>query len=172
LSSNIVPHYGHVTIARHLRDVFVTEYGIADVRGKSDAEVCAAMIAVSDSRFQPQLVAAAIGAGKLPRNYHVPAQHRNNFPDRVMATIRKLQAEGELPAFPFGSDFTEQELRLAKALKSLAAKKPAQLLPTLLKGLSVNAVLHTDDLQRLQLQAPGNLKQRIERLLVLGALNG
>jgi len=172
LSSNIVPHYGHVTIPRHLRDVFVTEYGIADVRGKTDAEVCAAMIAVSDSRFQPQLVAAAIGAGKLPRNYQVPAQHRHNNPERVQTIIRKVQSEGELPTFPFGSDFTAQELKLAQILKSLAKKNPAQLLPMVLKGLSTSAALHTEDLQRLQLQAPRGLKNRIERLIVLGALGG
>jgi len=172
LSSNIVPHYGHVTIPRHLRDVFITEYGIADVRGKCDAEVCAAMIAVCDSRFQPQLVAAAIGAGKLPRDYQIPAQHRQNNPERVQAIIRKVQNDGELPAFPFGSDFTAQELKLAQVLKSLAKKKPAQLLPVALKGLSTNAALHADDLQRLQLQAPRSLRQKFERLLVLGALSG
>lgn len=171
LSSNIVPCYGHVTIPRHLRDVYITEYGIADVRGKSDFEVCAAMIAIADSRFQPQLVAAAIGAGKLPRNYQVPAQHRNNFPDRVMAIIHKVQSEGELPAFPFGSDFTAQELKLAKTLKALAAQTKPQVLATALKGVRANAALHVDDLQRLQLQAPRGLKNRIERLLLLGALS-
>ncbi|SEQ10130.1 Acetyl-CoA hydrolase/transferase C-terminal domain-containing protein [Pseudomonas cuatrocienegasensis] len=34
VSSNIVWDYGHVTIARHLRDIVVTEYGIADLRGR------------------------------------------------------------------------------------------------------------------------------------------
>jgi hypothetical protein len=42
--SNIRWAYGHETIPRHLRDVIVTEYGIADIRGKSDAEVIAAML--------------------------------------------------------------------------------------------------------------------------------
>ncbi|MGB1062064.1 MAG: acetyl-CoA hydrolase/transferase C-terminal domain-containing protein, partial [Ketobacter sp.] len=37
--SNIVWNYGHVTIPRHLRDIYVTEYGIADVRGKCDRDV-------------------------------------------------------------------------------------------------------------------------------------
>lgn len=172
VSSNIVPHYGHVTIPRHLRDIFVTEYGIADVRGKCDADVCAAMIAICDSRFQQQLVTAAISAGKLPRNYQIPAQHRNNFPDHVQSIIKKLQAQGELPAFPFGSDFTAQELKLAKALKQLAAQKqkPMQLVSTLLKGLTTNAAQHGDDLQRLGLNSPKGLQQKLERLLVLGTL--
>src|SRR3954465_14673343 len=33
-SSNIRWSYAHQTIPRHLRDVFVTEYGVADLRGK------------------------------------------------------------------------------------------------------------------------------------------
>jgi hypothetical protein len=33
LRSNIRWSYGHVTIPRHLRDIVVTEYGIADLRG-------------------------------------------------------------------------------------------------------------------------------------------
>src|SRR5215211_5700695 len=57
--SNIRWSYGHETIPRHLRDVFVTEYGVADVRGKSDADVIAAMLAVSDSRFQAELARIA-----------------------------------------------------------------------------------------------------------------
>src|SRR5947207_3281363 len=46
--SNIRWNYGHETIPRHLRDVFFTEYGIADTRGKSDAETIAAMLQVTD----------------------------------------------------------------------------------------------------------------------------
>ena len=37
LSSSIVWNYGHVTIPRHLRDVVVTEYGIAELRGQPTA---------------------------------------------------------------------------------------------------------------------------------------
>ena len=33
VSSNIVWEYGHCTIPRHLRDIVITEYGIADLRG-------------------------------------------------------------------------------------------------------------------------------------------
>src|SRR5213083_1712326 len=74
--SNIRWAYGHETIPRHLRDVFVTEYGIADVRGKSDAEVIAAMLGVSDSRFQDDLARAAKDAGKLPKNHEIAAPYR------------------------------------------------------------------------------------------------
>src|SRR5581483_8604132 len=39
--SNIRWNYGHTTIPRHLRDVVITEYGVADLRGKSDRDVIA-----------------------------------------------------------------------------------------------------------------------------------
>ncbi|WP_371358526.1 acetyl-CoA hydrolase/transferase C-terminal domain-containing protein, partial [Salmonella sp. E393-2] len=48
VSSNIVWQYAHTTIPRHLRDMVVTEYGIADLRGKNDAEVIAALLAIAD----------------------------------------------------------------------------------------------------------------------------
>src|SRR5437763_10060664 len=83
--SNIRWNYGHETIPRHLRDVFVTEYGVADVRGKSDAETIAAMLQVTDSRFQNELTKIAKDAGKLPKAFEIPAAHRENFPDRIAA---------------------------------------------------------------------------------------
>src|SRR6266566_3684464 len=49
-TSNILWNYGHTTIPRHLRDIVVTEYGVADLRGKTDRDVIAAMLAVADSR--------------------------------------------------------------------------------------------------------------------------
>src|SRR6185437_4061445 len=47
VQSNIRWGYGHETIPRHLRDIVVTEYGVADLRGKSDAETIAAMLQVA-----------------------------------------------------------------------------------------------------------------------------
>jgi acyl-CoA hydrolase len=43
LQSNIRGSYGHETIPRQRRDIVVTEYGVADIRGKSDADVIATM---------------------------------------------------------------------------------------------------------------------------------
>mgnify|MGYP003493306562 CR=1 FL=1 len=70
--SNIVWNYGHTTIPRHLRDIFVTEYGIADVRGKCDRDVVIAMLNIADSRFQPELMQRAIQTGKLPATQPTP----------------------------------------------------------------------------------------------------
>ena len=88
VASNIRWSYGHETIPRHLRDVFVTEYGIADVRGKSDAEVIGAMLAIADSRFQDELARQAKDAGKLPKGHEIPAVHRENFPERIAAALK------------------------------------------------------------------------------------
>src|SRR5579872_1265081 len=58
-TSNIRWRYGHITIPRHLRDIVVTEYGIADLRGRSDEAVIAAMIGIADARFQDELIREA-----------------------------------------------------------------------------------------------------------------
>src|SRR5262249_57558025 len=70
-SSNILWTYGHTTIPRHLRDIVVTEYGIADLRGKSDRDVIAAMLAVADSRFQDELLRRARDAGKIEPGFEL-----------------------------------------------------------------------------------------------------
>ncbi len=89
--SNIRWSYGHQTIPRHLRDVFVTEYGVADVRGKSDADVIAAMLAIADSRFQGELIREAKEAGKLAKDYEIPAAHRENYPERIVDALKPFR---------------------------------------------------------------------------------
>jgi hypothetical protein len=171
--SNIRWNYGHETIPRHLRDVFVTEYGIADVRGQSDADVIAAMLAVSDSRFQAELARAAKDAGKLPKNYEIPAAHRENFPARIVEALKPAREAGLLPAFPFGSDFTDVEQRLIPALEIL---QEAQRTPLRLLGLLWRGMMRTPDaedqacLARLGLDRPATLAERAYRALVSGAL--
>ena len=85
-------NYGHCTIPRHLRDVVITEYGIAAIRGREDREVIAALINIADSRFQEELLRQAQAAGKLSRDYRIPDLYRNNTPaslDRMLAAQRR-----------------------------------------------------------------------------------
>jgi len=119
--SNIVDHYGHVTIPRHLRDLVVTEYGIADLRGRCDQEVIKAMLNVADSRFQEELLAGAIAHGKLPPDTRIPEAHRHNTPERLAEVLKAHKAAGRLPPFPFGTELTPAELACATALKALKA---------------------------------------------------
>jgi len=58
-TSNVVWSYGHVTIPRHLRDIVVNEYGIADLRGAADKDVVAAMLSITDKKFQNELLQTA-----------------------------------------------------------------------------------------------------------------
>ncbi len=173
LESNIRWSYGHTTIPRHLRDIVVTEYGVADLRGKSDADVIAAMLAVSDSRFQPDLMKQAKDAGKLPKSFEIPAAHRENFPERIGAALKPARDAGLLPTFPFGTDFTDVEQRLIPALQLL---QEAQNTPLRLPGLLWQGFVRQPDaadrecLARLGLDTPTTLAERAYRALVAAAL--
>ncbi len=171
--SNIRWNYGHETIPRHLRDVFITEYGTADVRGKSDVDVIAAMLAIADSRFQSELARVAKEAGKLPKDFEVPAAYRENTPERVSAALKPARDTGLLPSFPFGSDFTEVEQRLIPALQILqeAQQAPLHLARLLLRGMTHPP--GADDrecLARLGLDKPMTFAERMYRALVSAAL--
>jgi hypothetical protein len=171
--SNIRWTYGHETIPRHLRDVVVTEYGVADVRGKSDAETIAAMLQVTDSRFQNELAKIAKDAGKLPKRFEIPAAHRENFPDRIAAVLKPARDAGLLPSFPFGSDFTEVEQRLIPALQVLqeAQRTPLKLPALLWQGMSQPPdAANRECLARLGLDRPTTLAERAYRALVHAAL--
>lgn len=121
LESNVVWQYGHTTIPRHMRDVFVTEYGVADLRGKTDRECIEAMIAIADSRFQEGLLDQAKRAGKLPAASRIPDAARQNVPARIAAALAPLRENGLCPDLPFGSDLTPREWALSEKLKRLEA---------------------------------------------------
>src|SRR5690606_35980335 len=80
-TSNIVWNYAHTTIPRHLRDIVVTEYGIADLRGRTDSEVVQALAGIMDARFQDEFIHTAVAAGKLPRGWQPPTSARDNTPE-------------------------------------------------------------------------------------------
>jgi acyl-CoA hydrolase len=122
VTSNVLWNYGHETIPRHLRDVVVTEYGIADLRGRTDQEVIAALLNIADSRFQESLKQAAQGAGKLSGGYQIPEVHRNNTPRALEERFALARARGLFSEFPFGTDFTGEEIVLTQALKNLEEK--------------------------------------------------
>lgn len=171
--SNIRWRYGHETIPRHLRDIIVTEYGVADLRGKSDADVIAAMLGVSDSRFQDELARRAKDAGKLLKSYEIPAAHRDNLPERITRALKPARDAGLLPLFPFGSDFTDVEQRLIPALQILqdAQRSPLRLPELLWQGFTrTPEAADSECLARLGLDKPETLTERAYRALVSAAL--
>jgi len=167
--SNIRWRYGHTTIPRHLRDMIVTEYGIADIRGKSDRDVVAAMLAITDARFQDELIRAAKDAGKLERSFELPKSARDNTPEAIERTLRPAADAGLLPAFPFGTDFTEVEQRLIPALQALKEASPGKLAVLLMQGLS-SRPQDNECLERLGLARPKNPSEWFYAALVRGAL--
>ena len=171
--SNIRWSYAHQTIPRHLRDIIVTEYGVADLRGKSDSEVIAAMLSVTDSRFQDALLAKAVKARKIPRDYEIPPAHRNNTPERIAAALAGAREAELLPSYPFGTDFTPAEQKLMPALERLknASASKRTLAALALKGLAGESGAEEKIcLERMGLARPRGLTERFLGLLVKGAL--
>lgn len=174
LKSNIVFSYGHCSIPRHMRDIIVTEYGIADVRGKPDMEVIAAMINIADSRFQKQLLEQAKKAKKIPMDYEIPEEYRHNTPDKIVKLLKPYQDQGYFQPFPFGTDLLPDDIALGgslKAMKGLAAGYPLKLVKGLLfeliRPIPKSAQRH---IERMKLTEPASIKERIMRKMIIFAL--
>jgi acyl-CoA hydrolase len=173
-TSNVLWSYGHTTIPRHLRDIVVTEYGVADLRGKSDREVVEALLAITDARFQPELVRAAQAAGKLPSDYQLADRIRQNLPQTLERQFAPWRKQGHFAELPFGSDFTAEELVLAKALRHLQGRtasgsaKAMAVTQAVFSGSPAPSL--TPYLKRMQLDAPRSFGDRIERNLLARSL--
>jgi acyl-CoA hydrolase len=174
IESNIRWDYGQTTIPRHLRDVVVTEYGIADLRGKSDGECIEAMLAICDARFLDALCAEAKSHGKLAADFVIPAAWRRHLPTRLHESLEPFRRKGLLPTFPFGSDFDEIEQQLLPALDWLKVSRQHwrgrwQLLRALCRpGAAASG--EEQALERMGLDAPGSLRERMQRRLLQAAL--
>jgi hypothetical protein len=169
VQSNIRWRYGHTTIPRHLRDMIVTEYGIADIRGRSDRDVIAAMLAITDSRFQDELLRQAKDAGKIERSFELAAMLYDNTPDAIERALKPTADGGLLPMFPFNTDFTEIEQRLVPALAALQSASSSQLAGLFLRGL-LSRSKDNECLNRMGLTPPKNLLQALYIPLIRGAL--
>ncbi|PIV35960.1 MAG: acetyl-CoA hydrolase [Lysobacterales bacterium CG02_land_8_20_14_3_00_62_12] len=174
VSSNLVWNYGHTTIPRHLRDIVITEYGIADLRGQCDEVVIQRLLAITDARFQDELVATAKAAGKLDRAFTLPEDWRRNTPAALLAAIQGLGQPERFPRYPFGSDFNAEELALLPALGQLkaATSNARGKLGLMLKALAAGAPTAAQNarLQRLGLAAPARFKDRLLARMVAGFL--
>lgn len=169
LASNIVWEYPHTTIPRHLRDIVVTEYGVADLRGRTDEECIAALLAVCDSRFQDALISRAKSAGKLARDFTLPLAQRDNRPERLRRELEERAGSEHFPSYPFGSDFTAIEQQLASALPKLKAMQP-QRLKLLLTAWRGRPADHPEALERMGLSSPSSWRQRLEARLIAAVL--
>ena len=168
--SSIVWNYGHTTIPRHLRDVVITEYGVARLRGQSDSEVVKRLIAVADSRFQDELVTQAKAQGKLEADYEVPESYRNNLPETLEAKLHPWFEADLLPDFPFGTDLTDDELRMVRAMKKIkhASEHPTELLTMAIRALWEGKEAPPAYLGRLGLTEAHSFKDLLIRRLFSG----
>ena len=170
-SSNIVWHYGNATVPRHLRDIVITEYGIADLRGRSDSACISALLAIADSRYQPGLKNDAQSAGKLAKSFSLTGDATRNTPERLSEELGPARRAGLLPPYPLGSDMTDTEERLVGALSLLKGAGYVDLAKSVIAGLGSSlSEVHREALQRMSLDAPQSLRDRAMRALVLGAL--
>ncbi len=175
VSSNMVWNYGHITIPRHLRDIVVTEYGIADLRGKSDKDIIAALLNISDSRFQAELLEQAKQAGKIPNDYQIPPAFRHNTPQRFASVRADYNKRGWFPDFPLGTDFTHEEIVLGKVLKRLksnlgTANGLVKSVFKVMESLSVPEAAKPY-LARLQLDNPITWKEQLMQKLIIAELS-
>ena len=168
--SNIRWRYGHTTIPRHLRDIIVTEYGIADIRGKSDRDVIAAMLAITDSRFQDELLRQAKDAGKIERAFALPKAARDNTPDAIArgaeARRRCRPAAAVSLRHRFHRSRAAAHSRAADIEVGLAGADSR-----LCSCAGLARAADSDCLDRLGLAKPRKLSEWLYAALVRGALN-
>ncbi|MBN8505475.1 MAG: acetyl-CoA hydrolase [Burkholderiales bacterium] len=170
--SNIVWSYGHTTIPRHLRDIVITEYGVADIRGLSDQDMVKRLIAIADSRFQAELVKAAKAHGKLDAAWELPEAWTHNTPQELDDRLHPFTEQGLLPGFPFGTDLTPDELKIVAALRKMkkATQHPVELVTMALKSFWENKEAPPAYLHRLGLDEAQGFKALFIRKLFAGNL--
>ena len=172
--SNFVWNYAHQTIPRHLRDLVLSEYGVADLRGATDQECIERLLAICDARFIDQLASEAKRAGKLPQSWRVPEQLRANRPEVLAQRLAPWRARNLLPTWPFGCDFDANELVLAAALKWLkgATRTKKGRLLALAKALTGGGATARElpYLERMGLAQPKGLQEQLLARMVCLAL--
>jgi len=169
LQSNVRWNYGHTTIPRHLRDLYINEYGIADLRNMTDEDCVIAMTAITDAQFQSALLDKAKASKKLAAGFTAAGDGRRNTAAAVSAALAPFRQSGLLPDYPLGSDFTEVEQHLVKALGWLKqnTQTPMAKLRTVLAAVTQPAGDGDQAyLQRMGLEAPKTFGERIEARLV------
>ncbi|MGH8054432.1 MAG: acetyl-CoA hydrolase/transferase C-terminal domain-containing protein [Stenotrophomonas sp.] len=171
--SNVRWNYGHTTIPRHLRDIFVNEYGIADLRNRTDEDCAIAMTAITDAAFQSSLLNQAKAAKKVSDAFTAPTAWQRNQADMLRAAVAPFRNDGSLPDYPLGSDFTPLEQELLRALTWLKANtrtradKLRMVVAALRQSAGENDAMY---LQRMGLDAPQSFGERIEARLLRLAL--
>jgi hypothetical protein len=168
IRSNIVWDYPNITLPRNLRDIIITEYGIADCFGKKDSDIIKAILNITDSRFQKALLKKAKKYGKIESSYEIPSISQQNFPKTLQPIIQELQNHGYGQPYPFGCELTEEEKVLENALLFLKNNSKLNLFFTLCKSLFFleGDTSYHKYLNRMGLTKPKSLKDFIYKKLL------
>ena len=169
-SSNIRWNYGHNTVPRHHRDVFVTEYGIAATRGCGDRDIIDRILHIADAEFQETLIKAARDSGKLESGYKMAADASNNRPAMITSVFDEYRSH--FPPYPLGTELTADEQALAEALGWLLANTASVSgkFRTILRAASGGGSVNESALERMGLGQPSGIRQRAMKRLLSYAL--
>ncbi len=163
--SNILWEHPHESVPRAYRDIVVTEYGIADLRGQRDEVAIERMLRITDSRFQDALLDKAKACGKIDPAFELSETERRNTPEALKNWLRPF----DLPDFPFGSDFDQIERAILPALGILsdAGKNRIALAKLICAGLLSKPPAGI--LARMRLDRPKGLRERAMAYALSGA---
>lgn len=170
-SSNIRWNYGHTTVPRHHRDIFVTEYGIAATRGSSDRDTIDRLLHVADAEFHDELVGSAQASRKVEASYALAKDARNNRPDVLKSVFDAYRST--FPRYPLGTDLTVDEQSLAEALGWLQINTATKgrMVKTLLSALlGGNSAGHETAIERMSLASPSGLGEVVMQRMLKMAL--
>jgi len=139
-----------------------------------DEQVYLRLIRIADSRFQQELLKQAQKARKVDPSFSLPASWCNNTPRAVRAALAAAGNGDRFPAFPFGRDFTDEELTLGKALNGLKAATATRRgkLSTLWHAAraSDEEGRYQPLLERMGLRNPRGLREKLDQRLVIFGL--
>lgn len=175
--SNIRWSLANLTIPRHLRDIYVTEYGIADLRFQSDSECIKRMLSITAGSAIDELHQEAVAANKLSSSWSDQeaqlARYKNqNRAETLANSLSRFKTEGHLPDYPLGSDFTDVEQHLVKALQWLKNQTSTKsgLFRTVWHACRPGLPASVKELERMNLSKPDTLKERMTARLLRYAL--
>ncbi|HET9048674.1 MAG TPA: acetyl-CoA hydrolase/transferase C-terminal domain-containing protein [Chiayiivirga sp.] len=171
-SSNVRWNYGNLTIPRHLRDIAITEYGVADLRDCNDRDCIQAMLRLTEQRFQSELITRAKVVGKLPADFVIDPDRTPNTAAALSGRLRAARVSGVLPDYPLGSDFSDVEQRLLRALAWLKSHGTGWSSRIRLLAAALFQTLDADEpaMERMGLDAPSGLNERLQQRLMRLAL--
>ena len=171
VTSNIRWNYGHNTVPRHHRDVFVTEYGIAATRGCSDRDTIDRLLHIADARFHAGLMDTAKQSGKVESDYSLAKTADDNRPAAIQSVFNKYRSH--FPPYPLGTELTSDEQVLAEALGWLQSNTASTSgkAATMARALALTDMPQDDSaLARMGLDKPSGLKSRLMKKMLSYAL--